>query len=629
MRRATTWIAAATAILIGWPSAPAPAQEGAALVPGGPAIPTELVRVEAAAEPIPAGQIGALRVRATVNAGWHVNANPPSEDYLVATEVQLELPDGLAQGAAVYPGGKRIAFGFSEEPLSVYEGSFVIEVPLQPAAELAPGTRQVPGQLRYQACNDELCLAPTSVDFTVALEILAATGDAPVAALEPPVRAAGDGKSFTAPDQAGNEATRDAGAARMEALAKDFAENPLLAFLLVFGMGLALNLTPCVYPMLSVTLALFGARTEKSAAKRLPAAVVYVLGIAAMYSALGLVAALTGTLFGAVLQNEWVLIGIAVLLGAMAISMFGAFELQAPSFLLERLGGQSTAGFLGVFFSGLVVGVFAAPCIGPPIVALLAVVAQSGNPVFGFWVFFVLSLGLGLPYLLLATYTGLLQKLPRSGEWMVWVKKLFGVLLLGVALFYLLLAVKDEWAFWVVPVTLIVGGLYLGLVERTGNANAAFAIFKRTLGVVAVAAGVLLALSLPSQSIQWEEYSAEALGLASADRQPVILEFSASWCIPCKELEHVTFADPEVMNLARKFRTLQVDLTDFDSPASERIRERFQVSGVPTILFLDAEGAEVPETRVVGFVPPEEFLRLAQKALASGSVDMVTPAGGR
>lgn len=623
------WIAAAIVLAVsGVRTAPVGAQGSADLVPGGPAIPTELVHVRAAAEPVAAGQVTTLRVHATVLDGWHVNANPPSEEYLVATAVELELPGEVTQGQASYPGGRRIALGFSEEPLSVYEGSFVVEVPLMAAADAEPGARPISGRLRYQACNDELCLAPASVSFTVALEITPPTGE-PAVALTMPGAAAGDGKTFTSADQAGNEATRDAGAARMEALGKEFADNPLFAFVLVFGMGLALNLTPCVYPMLSVTLALFGARTEKSAVKRLPAAVFYVLGIAAMYSVLGLVAAFTGTLFGSVLQNQWVLIGIAVLLGAMAISMFGAFELQAPSFLLERLGGQGTAGLFGVFFSGLVVGVFAAPCIGPPIVALLAVVAQSGNPVFGFWVFFILSLGLGLPYLLLATYTGLLQKLPRSGEWMVWVKKLFGVLLLGVALFYFLLAVRDEWAFWVVPVTLVVGGLFLGFVEKTGSGSTAFAAFKRTLGLVAAAAGVLLGLSLPSQGILWEDYTVEALGLASADRQPVILEFSASWCIPCKELEHVTFTDGEVMQVARKFRTLKVDLTDFDAPASERIRERFQVGGVPTIVFLGADGNEVPETRVVGFVPPQEFVQLAQRALASGGVDMIRPAGGR
>ncbi len=609
------------AIALSAPAAGAGAQSSVEIAPATPALPRELLHVSTGGVSIPPGGEAVLRVTARVTPGWHVNANPPSEDYLIPTEARLELPAGLAAGAARYPEGRSLRFAFSEEPLSVYEGEFAIEIPLRAEAAIASGLRRVAGSVRYQACNDELCLAPASAAFEAAIEVGGAVASPPGgvgATAETRPRPAGDGRAFTSADEAGNRARSGRGASRIESLGRQFAENPLLAFLVVFGMGLALNLTPCVYPMLSVTLALFGARNEPSLAKRLVAAVVYVLGIAAMYSVLGLVAALTGTLFGSLLQNSWVLIGIAVLLGAMSLSMFGLYELQAPSSLLQSLGGQSTAGLVGIFGSGLVVGIFAAPCIGPPIVALLAVVAQSGNAWFGFWAFFVLALGLGAPYLALATSTGLLQKLPRSGEWMVWVKKLFGVLLLGVALFYLLLAVRDEWAVWVIPVTLVLGGLYLGFLESTGNARRGFAVVKRGIGVVAVAGGLLLALSLPRRGIAWEPYTPQALGLAAAERQPVILEFSASWCIPCKELEHVTFADPDVIRLTSRFRTLQVDLSDFDSPASAAVRERFDVDGVPTIVFLDPEGEEVPGTRVVGFVSAEEFASLAQRALAQG-----------
>lgn len=631
MRRLTTgpWLGAvALAALVAAATAIGARAQGVPSI-GSPAVPSAATLVRAVAESlaVPPGGTGLLRVVARVEPGWHVNANPPSEEYLVPTEVEVALPVGLTAGAPRYPAGRSLRFAFAEEPLLVYEGEFTVEVPVDAVPAAASGKLAAKGELRYQACNDQLCLAPASIEFPVVIAI-----DPRAASTEPEpaplVRAAaGDGRAFSAPDQAGNQASAAAGseATGAEVLGRRFAENPLLAFLLVFGMGLALNLTPCVYPMLSVTMALFGARTEKSVARRLPAALVYVLGIAAMYSTLGLFAAVTGTLFGALLQSPWVLIGIALLLAALALSMFGLYELQAPSSLLERLGGQSTAGLLGVFFSGLVVGIFAAPCIGPPILALLAVVAQSGSPWFGFWALFVLSLGLGAPYLALATSTGLLQRLPRSGEWMVWVKKLFGVVLLGVALFYLLLALRDEWAYWVVPVTLVAGGLYLGFFERTGGALRGFALWKRAVGVVAVVGGVLLGLSLSRQGLAWASYTPEAIGLAAAEREPVILDFTAAWCIPCKELEHVTFADPEVIRVASRFRTLRVDLTDFDSPESQALRREFGVRGVPTIVFLGAGGREVPGTRVVGFVPPEEFVRLSQKALADGFLDGAPP----
>src|SRR6185503_18342761 len=188
----------------------------------------------------------------------------------------------------------------------------------------------------------------------------------------------------------------------------------------------ALNLTPCVYPMMGVTISLFGGDTGGGGMKALPRALVYVLGIALMYSSLGVVAAMTGGLFGGWLSNPWVLGGIGLLLLAMALSMFGLYELTAPSALLTRLGGAAGASLFGTFLAGLLVGVFAAPCIGPPIIALLAYVGSKGDPVFGFWAFFVLSLGLGLPYLVLGMSTGLLTRLPRSGSWMDWVKHLFG-----------------------------------------------------------------------------------------------------------------------------------------------------------------------------------------------------------
>ena len=203
-----------------------------------------------------------------------------------------------------------------------------------------------------------------------------------------------------------------------------------LALVGIFISGLALNLTPCVYPMLSVTIALFSHETgrgEKHLGAAFGKALLYVAGMASTYSALGVSAALTGGFFGAAVQNQWVLLALALLMFALALSMFGLYEIQAPSFLLNWIGSKRRVGFIGIFLSGLFVGVFAAPCIGPPIVALLTFVGQTANPTTGFLVFFVLALGLGFPYLILGTFSGLLTKLPKSGEWLLWVKKVFGV----------------------------------------------------------------------------------------------------------------------------------------------------------------------------------------------------------
>ena len=334
-----------------------------------------------------------------------------------------------------------------------------------------------------------------------------------------------------------------------------------------------------------------------------------------MYSTLGVVAALTGGLFGGWLSNPWVLAAIGLLLLAMALSMFGLYELQAPSALLSKLGGAAGASLLGTFLAGLMVGVFAAPCIGPPIIALLAHVGAKGDPVYGFWVFFVLSMGLGLPYLVLGVSTGLLTKLPRSGSWMDWVKHLFGVILVGVAAFYLCLAFAPARLGWVVPGALGLGGLYLGFLEPTGRDRAGFRRFKWAVGVAAIAAAVIVAFESPAPAVSWDAFSDEAIAAARASGKPVILDFSADWCVPCHELEARTFSDAGVARALLPFVKLKVDLTRFDSPASLALRKRFDIQGVPTIVFLAPDGHEVRAARSVGFDSPASFRARAAQAV--------------
>ena len=205
-----------------------------------------------------------------------------------------------------------------------------------------------------------------------------------------------------------------------------------LGFGVIFLIGLALNLTPCVYPMLSVTVSLFGGQEETNPLRAFGKASLYVAGIVTMYSGLGVLAAYTGQLFDGWLQSAWVTVGIGALLVVLAASMFGAFELQLPASVQTRLGNaQRAAGPTGTYLSGLLVGVIAAPCIGPPVIAVLAFVGREGDPALGLATMSVMALGLGLPYLILGTFSGLLARLPQSGTWMVQAKKIFGLVLLG------------------------------------------------------------------------------------------------------------------------------------------------------------------------------------------------------
>lgn len=402
----------------------------------------------------------------------------------------------------------------------------------------------------------------------------------------------------------------------------DYLHNGF-SFVGFFLAGLAVNLTPCVYPMLSVTVSLFttgkeGPLKARQASKK---ALVYVLGMAVMYSSLGLFAALTGTLFGSVLQNKWVLLLIALVMFYLALAMFGFYQIQLPAQWLGRLSALRRADYLGLFFSGMLVGVFAAPCMGPPILALLTAVGQKGDPVYGFTVFFIFSLGLGTPYFLLGTFSGLVQKLPRAGSWLGWIEHIFGVILTGFGFFYLAIALKPDWLDWILPATLIPGGLYLGFLERSGKEFAIFRRLKWVLGAAAIVTGItMMPLSQPEQELEWIPYEAQLVEAAREDHKPVVIDFYADWCITCHELEKFVFTHPSVVEELEKFVRLRVDATDMSSPDVEKIIDRYGVFGLPAVIFIDAGGIEVVDARVNSYIPPPEFLKSVKMTLEkSGS----------
>jgi thiol:disulfide interchange protein DsbD len=353
-----------------------------------------------------------------------------------------------------------------------------------------------------------------------------------------------------------------------------------------------------------------------------------------MYSGLGVLAAYTGQLFGGWLQSAWVTGGIGALLVVLAASMFGAFELQLPASVQTRLGNaQRAAGPTGTYLSGLLVGVIAAPCIGPPVIAVLAFVGREGDPALGLATMSVMALGLGLPYLILGTFSGLLARLPQSGTWMVQVKKIFGLVLLGAGGFYLGLAVAPDWAYYAVPAVLVLGGAYLAyLALRTrpgGTAQNALRVGAAFAGAAALAGAVWFVQVLQADGVAWASYSDEVVAKAQAQSQPVVLDFTADWCIPCQELDRITFTDDQVVEAMEGVQPVKVDLTETGTPRTKRLRSKYDVAGVPTIVFLDENGEEVTDARTVGFVGPDEFLsRLGKIKSISAPKENATPKSG-
>jgi thiol:disulfide interchange protein DsbD len=547
--------------------------------------------------PTPGGH-ATVRVQIAVQRGWHVNSNAPLDPYLVPTRVGLELPDGWSADKPVYPPSRLAKFVFSEDKLAVFEGTFVVTVPVR-LAPGAAGSASLRGTVEAQACNDQLCLAPAEVTFTVA----------PGGAVPP---AAGAAPAAAGSGQPGAPARTDS-----TGIPAGFAGTGLLLQLaIVFLAGLALNLTPCVYPLIPITVGFFAAQHEQSRAHTWLLALVYVLGMSVTYSALGAAAALSGQLFGAALQSPWVVGLIVVVLLALASSMFGLWELRVPAWATRVSGGRS--GLAGALVMGLVVGLVAAPCIGPFVLGLLTYVGQRQSVPLGLALFFTLSLGLGIPYLFLGVFTGTLERLPNSGAWMLGVRQLFGVLLVALAGYFSRPFLPVPWGDALFAGLLVVGGLYLLLVARPGHEQPWVDRLMRLASAGVLVAGVILLparSTVPRDELTWQDYDDGAVARAMGSGQPVVLDFWATWCLPCKELDQKTFGAPEVAARLAAFARFKVDLTRND-PTTDALRKRYDVAGVPTVAFF-SKGREVSEARLTGFERPQEFLQRLAKVTGS------------
>ncbi|MFQ5585186.1 MAG: protein-disulfide reductase DsbD family protein, partial [Calditrichia bacterium] len=494
-------------------------------------------------------------------------------------------------------------------------------------ATLLPGFAgknvKIEGTVYYQACNNETCLAPAEAAFSSEIQV-AAPG-------EKVARINADIFNLSQSQPPAKLEEKSSLATVIE------SKGMFVAFLVIFVSGLALNLTPCVYPLIPITISYFGGQVGGKKSGLFLHGIIYVLGMALTYSVLGVIAALTGSILGAWLQNPVVLLFIAAIMVLLALSMFGMYEIRVPT-KLSNFAGQSKQGIFGTFFMGLTVGIIAAPCIGPFVLALLTYVGEKGDPVLGFSMFFVLSMGLGLPFIFLALFSGMINRIPRSGAWMEWVRKIFGFILLGVALYFLNPLFSNElWYYSLLAITFLFGGIYMAWIEPTTSQGKVFPVIRNLIGIVFMLVGVFFLVTsmeahvdnklrefkesfkgsgeIVTNEVNWLLYSEQNLARAREENKPVMIDFYADWCIPCKELDKFTFSSPEVIETSRNFFMLKADLTQSGSSEVKALMESYNIKGVPTLVFLSPRGEEIPGTRVVGFLKAEEFLQIMQKAL--------------
>jgi thioredoxin:protein disulfide reductase len=401
-------------------------------------------------------------------------------------------------------------------------------------------------ELTYQACSETFCLFPV----TKKLKVL-----------------------FSSENNQGPSSIL-MGWDLQDLLKKSLAESLWLSFLIAFIAGLLTSLTPCVYPMIPITLAILAQGSEKrKKSEQLLFSIVYVFGIATTFSLLGLAAAQFGFLFGSLLSQIWVLALVAIILLVMALSLFGLFEINPPAFLMNQAMKKGSGKFAGAFISGLFFGVVASPCVGPVLVAILAWVSTTQKPVLGFALLFTYAIGLGMLFIGLGLFS---KALPRSGQWMVKVKKLMGLVVFGVSFYYASL-------------------IWQQLQIRN---NPTFNEGK-----------------INTSALPWKQLTEASLIEAQKSGKPIMIDFWAVWCAACHELEQNTFANAEVQKQAQNFILFKYDATQVNEE-TQKWMGKFSIRGLPAVIFLSKSGVWLENSTLSEYESPEPFLRRMSEVIS-------------
>jgi thiol:disulfide interchange protein DsbD len=542
--------------------------------------------------------------------------------YLYRDKFQFTVtPPGVELGAPELPPGERKKDEFFGE-VETYRGELRIRLPVRNAT---PGDT-VTLNATSQGCADVgVCYVPHEQRARI---VLAAAGGASAAAglFPDAARAPGASASLAGDDEA--------------AVTRLFQGGFAWLILSFFGFGLLLAFTPCVLPMIPILSGIVigqGHRVTRMHGLALSAA--YVLGMAVMYAAAGVLAGLSGAMLSAAFQNAWVLGTFAALFVLLAGAMLGVYELQLPTALQTRLADASNrlhgGRLAGVFGMGALSALIVGPCVAAPLAGALLYISQSRDVVLGGSALFAMALGMGTPLLVVGASAGAL--LPKAGPWMDTVTRFFGVLLLGVAIYLIspLIPIWVEMLAWAALLTLT--GVFLRAIDPLPPTARGFDRFAKGVGVLALVAGVAFLIGAlsgsrdvlqPLSGLRSAAASAHdevtftrvdsvaelETAVAAAAGLPVMLDFYADWCVACKEMERYTFSDPQVQKRLDEMVKLQADVTT-NSAQHQALLQRFRLFGPPGIIFFDREGRELQGLRVIGFQPAARFAGVLDRVL--------------
>ena len=548
----------------------------------------------------------------TLFVGWDI----APDYYLYKKKIEI-----IAKGANIQVGdsgsGEIIEDEFFGKTEVFFNSASVI-------SKLSNVTEGAVVKVRYQGCAKAgLCYPPEVI--SIPLSVISGAQVKNVDQNNTTDEAATAQSTFAALNEPATEPTTNSDDTEKDlTFTEQLASQGLITNLLIFFVvGVGLAFTPCVFPMFPILSSLIAGQQNLSTKKAFALSFVYIQGMAVTYAALGLVVAALGGQVQGYLQHPFVLVSFSLLFVLLAMSMFGWYEIKLPSSMMSKLtqvsNNQKGGNYVGVFLMGVLSGLIASPCTTAPLSAALLFVAQSGDYLVGGLTLYVLSLGMGLPLLLLGTSGGKL--LPKAGGWMEQVKTLFGFVMLVVPLILLERLVSADIILLMAGVLALATALYLHHWQssQTQSKLKTALWFAATLLVMT---GFTLtknyfwpvqAVQVSSQSNEFKKVAdlaelKEAVAQASNEGRMVMVDLYADWCVACKEFEHYTFPDAKVQSEFSHYQLIQVDLTNSDNKTIE-LMEEYTVFGLPSILFFNTQGKELTTQRVTGFLNAEDFAK--------------------
>jgi thioredoxin:protein disulfide reductase len=564
------------------------------------------IELKAAPDTLSPGRSGSLNVTLRLTEGYHVSA-PDNGLFSVETETVKDI----VFGKPAYPKGVKEKFGV------VYRGTVQVQIPFTVQPEAVTGIHALAAKVTIQQCGESqgVCFPPE--DVRVETRIL--------------VDQVNKGKTLTTAESGG----KDIAGRVADALEK----GSFTALLLVFLGGLLTSFTPCVYPMIPITVAVIGAQASGKKLSGLVLSLFYVFGIGVTFSALGMVAAKTGSLFGSAMNHPVFKILIAAVFLLMGLSMLGAFVMQMPPSLAARLRGKKRKGFLGAFFTGTVAGLVVSPCISPLLVVILTWVAKKGSLLLGFGLLFSFAMGLGVLFVVIGTFSGALRALPKSGLWMELIERGFGILLVTMAVVFMKPVLSPFIYACLWAVSLVFGGTFLGaFTPLDKESDGKRKITKAAAVLMVMFAGILLFqaytggstrtdsikafqedsasgegtpwITSSAEGIPWISSETKAFQIAGAAGKYVLMDFFAEWCAACRELDEKTWPDVTVQKAAAGFFPLKMDLTEKNDRNSD-IQKKYKILGMPTVIITDSKGNEID--RFTGYKSPKEVAEFLSK----------------